>query len=252
MHHGRQTGSTKNIAIELGVSNYIIAGNGSAVYDIKNQTVIHDRFLSKEQVLKIAKICKENSIYYSVYTEEEALAEALEFNILFYYKENFKKTEDRRTHINVVQDIETYIKETEKDKFLKITVCDETEMIFNSIIRKLREIQDMDVLDVEYMSRKFIKSGTEDVPIQYYYTEITNKNVNKWTAIEFLMKKFNITREEVLVIGDNINDKEMIENAGLGIVMGNSNPHMKEIGDVIVADNDSEGVLEALEKYVLA
>ena len=34
--------------------------------------------------------------------------------------------------------------------------------------------------------------------------------------------------------------------------MGNSNPKMKEIGDVIVADNNSEGVYEALEKYILS
>ena len=43
----------------------------------------------------------------------------------------------------------------------------------------------------------------------------------------------------------------MIENSGLGIVMGNSNPIMKEIGNVVVADNNSEGVLEAFNKYIL-
>ena len=44
----------------------------------------------------------------------------------------------------------------------------------------------------------------------------------------------------------------MIENAGLGVVMGNSNPKMKEIANEIVADNNSEGVLEALNKFVLS
>ena len=48
-----------------------------------------------------------------------------------------------------------------------------------------------------------------------------------------------------------MNDIEMIQGAGLGVVMGNSNPKMKEIADEIVADNNSEGVLEALEKFVL-
>ena len=54
-----------------------------------------------------------------------------------------------------------------------------------------------------------------------------------------------------MAIGDNINDKEMIEEAGLGIVTGNSSPMMKEIADVVVADNNSDGVKEALEKYIL-
>lgn len=75
--------------------------------------------------------------------------------------------------------------------------------------------------------------------------------MNKWTAIEYLLEKLNIKKEEVLAIGDNVNDKEMIEGAGLGVVMGNSNPKMKEIADVIVADNNSEGVLEALNKFVI-
>ena len=65
------------------------------------------------------------------------------------------------------------------------------------------------------------------------------------------MRKLNIKQEEVVAIGDNMNDKEMIENAGLGIVMGNSNPQMKELANVIVSDNNSEGVCEAIEQYIL-
>lgn len=248
---GRPISSTKNLAIELGVDNFIISGNGAAVYDVKNEKTIYDRLLSKEQVLNIAKICDENSFYYNIYTEDEVIAKSLNYNILFYHKENVKKIEQKRTNINIVQDIETYIKESGKERFLKLTVCDESRTIFNSIIKKLKEINDVDVLDVEYMSRKKIKSGTEDISIEYYYTEITNRNVNKWTAIEFLMEKLKIQREEVAAIGDNMNDREMIENANLGIVMGNSNPQMKEIGNVIVSDNNSEGVLEAIKNHIL-
>ena len=102
------------------------------------------------------------------------------------------------------------------------------------------------------MSRKTIRDGTNEIQIEYFYTEITNKNVNKWTAIEFLLDRCNISAEEVMAIGDNINDKEMVENAGLGIVMGNSNPLMKEIANDVVADNNSDGIAEAIEKYVLS
>ena len=101
------------------------------------------------------------------------------------------------------------------------------------------------------MSKKKIRRGTEDFFVEYYYTEITNENVNKWTALEFLMNKLNITPQEVVAIGDNFNDREMIEESGLGIVMGNSNPFMKIMGDLIVTDNNSDGVCEAIEKFVL-
>ena len=101
------------------------------------------------------------------------------------------------------------------------------------------------------MSRKIIKDGTNEVPIEYFYTEITNQNVNKWTAIQFLINKLHIAREDVIGIGDNVNDKEMIENAGLGVVMGNGSPAMKEIADVVVGDNNSEGVAEVIKRFVL-
>lgn len=248
---GRPISSTESLARELGVDNYLISGNGAAVYDIQNQKLIWDRFLTKEQVLNIAKLCEENSFFYNVYTEDEVIASSLNYNVLFYHKENLKKIEEKRTHINVVQNIAKYIEESGKDKFLKITVCDESQFIFNSIMKRLKLIDGIDVLETEYMSRKKIKSGTEDVSIQYFYTEVTNKNVNKWSAIEFLLKMLNINKEEVLAIGDNMNDIEMIQNAGLGVVMGNSNPKMKEIANEIVSDNNSEGVLEAFNKFIL-
>lgn len=248
---GRPISSTESLAIELGVDNYLISGNGAAVLDIKKQELIYDRFLTKEQVMRIAKLCEDNSFFYNVYTEDEVIASSLNYNVLFYHKENVKKIEEKRTHINVVQNIMEYIEQSGKEKFLKITVCDESQFIFNSIMKRLKEIDGIDVLETAYMSRKKIKDGTDDVDIQYFYTEITNKNVNKWSAIEFLLEKLNIKKEEVISIGDNLNDKEMIENAGLGVVMGNSNPIMKELADEIVADNNSEGVLEAVNRFVL-
>lgn len=248
---GRPISSTKTLALELGVDNYLISGNGSVVYDIQKDEIIYNKFLTKEQVLEIVRMCEENSFYYNIYTEEEVIAKSLNYNVLFYYKENVKKAEDKRTHINIVENVEKYIEESGYENFLKITVCDESKLIFNSIMKRLKEIENVDILEVEYMSKKRIKDGTDDVEIQYYYTEVTNKNVNKWSAIEFLMEKLGIKANEIVAIGDNLNDKEMIENAGLGVVMGNSNPKMKEIANVIVADNDSEGVMDAINKFVL-
>ena len=101
------------------------------------------------------------------------------------------------------------------------------------------------------MSRKMIKDGTESLPLEYYYTEITNTNVDKWYAIEDLANKIGINKEEIVAIGDNVNDLTMIKNSGLGILMGNAAPHIKEQVDIIVSDNDSNGVAEAIEQYVI-
>ena len=74
------------------------------------------------------------------------------------------------------------------------------------------------------------------------------KDVDKWNAIEFLINKIGINKEEVIAIGDNMNDKKMIEEAGLGIAMKNSTDGIKEIADVEVATNNEDGVSEAFKK----
>lgn len=99
------------------------------------------------------------------------------------------------------------------------------------------------------MSRKVIRQGTEDIPIEYYYTEISLSNVDKWDAIKFLITKLEIKPEEVIAIGDNINDKKMIENAGLGVVMQGSTPVVTEVADYITDSNNDEGVAKILQKY---
>ena len=88
----------------------------------------------------------------------------------------------------------------ENNKYLKITICDETKSIFNSVIRKLKTVSDIDILDVSHMSRKVIKQGTEDINIEYFYTEISLSDVDKWTAIEYLINQLNIKKEEVVAI----------------------------------------------------
>lgn len=205
--------------------------------------------MSKEKVLEIIKICEENSIFYNVYTDKTILATALKHNVLYYHKENLKKEENKKTHINIVTNMYEYVKNMKEDRFLKITICDESKSVFNSIIRKLREVEGIEVLDVEHMSRKMIKQGTEDIPIEYYYTEISLADVDKWNAIEFLIKKLEIKPEEVMAIGDNINDKKMIENAGLGIAMKGSTPLVTEVANDTAEGNNEDGVSKILQKY---
>ena len=245
---GRPIDSIKTIANEIGSKNYFIAGNGALIYDIQKDENLYENYLNKEKVLEIIKMCEENSISYNVYTDKTIISTALKYNVLYYYKENLKKAEDKQTHINIVENMYEYINKMQEEKFLKITICDENKSVFQSIIKKLNQIENIEVLDVSHMSRKLIQQGTEEIPIEYYYTEISAKNVDKWYALEFLMSKLNIKKEEIVAIGDNINDKKMIEEAGLGVAMGQSNPTIKEIANYITDSNEQEGVATILEK----
>ena len=246
---GRTVDSIKNIAKDIGKIRYIIAGNGAIVHNINSQENIYEKYIEKNKALEIMKICEDNSITYNVYTDKTIIASALKYNILYYYKENLKKEEDKKTSIKIVENIYEYIKNINKDeKIVKISVCDKNKEIFKSIMRKLNEITDVEILDISHMAKKKIKAGTEEIQIEYYYTEISEKNVDKWNALSFLLEKSNIQKENIIAIGDNINDKKMIEEAGLGIAMKGSTPEITNIADYITDTNNEDGVAKALLK----
>ena len=131
---GRGFASVKSIANETEANNYAVCGNGALVYNIKNQKIMYNNFI------------------------ENIKTKSLNYNVLFYHKKKKKKPDDQKTNINVVQDIYKYIKDREKEDYLKISICDEHNVIFNGIIRKLRTINKIDVLDVAHMSKKIIKT----------------------------------------------------------------------------------------------
>lgn len=54
-----------------------------------------------------------------------------------------------------------------------------------------------------------------------------------------------------MAIGDNQNDLDMIQNAGLGVVIGNSVLSNKNLGKELVASNNENGVAEAIEKFIV-
>ena len=246
---GRDPKTMERISNELGIENYLIAGNGASVFDIKQEKNIYENFLEIEKALEIIEICKENSIFLSVYTTEGIITEGLKYNIKVFNNENNSRPNRKRTNIEIVKDIYEYV-EINSPNILKIIICDESKIIFNNIIEKMKNVRDVEVLDVEHMSKKIIKIGTEEYGVEYFYTEVTNRDADKWSAIEFLLEKLKINKEDVICIGDNMNDIKMIENAGLGVVMKNSALEKQEIGDFITEDNNSDGVGLAIYKHV--
>lgn len=248
---GRISESVLTIAKEIGANKYYISGNGSVLYDMQKKEIIYEKYLSKEKVLELIELCEKNSIYYNIYTESSVIAKSLNYNVAFYNYENTKKSSDKKTEINIVDDVYNYIKTLNTNKFLKMTICDENKIVFSSILRKVKDIPDIDVLEVSHMSKKKIKMGTKEVSVGYYYTEVSSKNVDKWYAIEEIMKKENIAKEEVISFGDNNNDILMIKNAGLGIAMGHSNEQEKKVAKFVTQTNDEDGVAKALENIIL-
>jgi Cof subfamily protein (haloacid dehalogenase superfamily) len=81
--------------------------------------------------------------------------------------------------------------------------------------------------------------------------DVMRRGVTKGFALAEWAQRRGIAREEVMAIGDNWNDREMLEFAGFPVVMGNSIPELKSLGWTVTLSNDENGVAEAIRNYAL-
>ena len=82
--------------------------------------------------------------------------------------------------------------------------------------------------------------------------DILHPAASKGAGLAAVAAEQGLRREEVMAVGDNFNDIEMLEWAGTGVVMGNAEPSLRERADFhATATNDDDGVAEAIERFVL-
>jgi Cof subfamily protein (haloacid dehalogenase superfamily) len=81
--------------------------------------------------------------------------------------------------------------------------------------------------------------------------DVLRRGVNKGSALEAWALRQGVAREEVMAVGDNWNDREMLEFAGVPVLMGNSLPELQSLGFHITRSNDASGVAHAIRKFAL-
>lgn len=82
-----------------------------------------------------------------------------------------------------------------------------------------------------------------------FFIEVLPDNVHKAAALESFIHKLGVDRKELICIGDGANDITMIEYAGMGVAMANSNPLLIDKADYVTDSNDNNGVLKAIKKF---
>jgi len=83
------------------------------------------------------------------------------------------------------------------------------------------------------------------------FLEISHPKATKGNALKELTEALDINREQVIAIGDNMNDFDMVKYAGCGVAVGNAVEALKEVADLVAKSNDDDGVAEVIEKLVL-
>lgn len=82
--------------------------------------------------------------------------------------------------------------------------------------------------------------------------DVIHPDASKGAGLAAVAAERGLVREEVMAVGDNLNDLEMLNYAGTGVAMGNSEQSLREARHLhLTATNDEDGVAEAIEKFVL-
>jgi hypothetical protein len=100
---------------------------------------------------------------------------------------------------------------------------------------------------------------TKYTPAELYLTksvatffEATNPAANKGTAVRYLAEELlGLSAQNVMAIGDNFNDVEMLEYAGLGVAMGNAPADVQAIAQWVAPSVEEDGAAVAIEAFVL-
>lgn len=84
------------------------------------------------------------------------------------------------------------------------------------------------------------------------FLEIRPMGVNKWKGVLWITDKMGISPAEVLAIGDNENDAEMLKFAGIGVAVRNTPPSVSEFADYVCSRDAASGSIEVLRLIKVA
>ncbi|MDR3598378.1 Cof-type HAD-IIB family hydrolase [Clostridium sp.] len=211
---------------ELEIEQPIICYSGALILD-KDNNVLSKEFINVINLNEVYKLTKSNNIHMSLYKDNEWYIEEMDY---------WAKQESEITNIipkitNFKELMEQWKQEgTGPNKILCMAKPEEIKIL-----------------------KENINDGDLNIyPSKPTYLEIMPNKASKTSAINCLQKEFNIEdKSQIIAMGDNYNDIDMIEYAGLGIAMGNAPEDVKKHADYVTLTNDEDGVAEALKKYVL-
>ena len=101
-------------------------------------------------------------------------------------------------------------------------------------------------------AKEYALTLTEYPVRNFSILDVLRRGISKGTALAEWARLRRIPPQSVMAIGDNFNDREMLEYAGLPVVMGNGVPELKSLGWHVTLSNDESGVAEAIRKFALS
>ncbi len=237
---GRNIHNTKRVVKHLKLDTPYVCVDGTTIYDTKKDKYIKndsiDRDVLKEMIEEIEKehlyieLCTDNNYVKYVKTKdlEKYVYAGVPNNISKKYRDYFLRGS---RYVKTINNFEKWLDEGR-------------QLIFAGEKKSVDKVKQI-IIDKNYKDLEI----KDDLWPNYVF--ISKKNCRKINGVEALCEYYNIELSEVITMGDQMNDFDMIKGAGLGIAMGNAHEKIKEVAKFTTLDNNNSGVAHAINKFVL-
>lgn len=199
--------------------------NGGKVINCETSEVLIDHSLEMDLARDILNFAKENDMTYLIYAKDRIITNSEKT-----YKISYIAEADHNVY-EVVENLEDVIDFRPNKILFSIDPADIDEKI--------------ELFDKKYKGKV---NSFKSTPFFY---EIMPIGVEKGASLKEMAKFLGFDIKDTIAFGDERNDLEMLEAAGVGVVMANAPDIVKEYGDYITKSNDEDGIAYYLDKFVL-
>jgi Cof subfamily protein (haloacid dehalogenase superfamily) len=234
---GRRYRTSLPVAQRLGLAGAIVCNNGVLVKDLASGKTLQHAFLPREVYQEVLLLMREIGpplVYVDGYHEgTDMLTESMDAAHAFQQEYLADNTEFTR----FVEDLAA----ARPEEIIMMSAMADAETLGTLRERALAALGDR--VRTHSLINKNYRGNI---------LEFLSPASGKWTALARIAAGAGIAPEEIAAVGGDTNDAEMIRHAGLGIAMGNAVEAAREHADAVVRSNAEGGVLEAIERVLLA
>lgn len=230
---GRAYTSLPEVVKSVKGIRYAITSNGAHINLIDTGEQVFSSYLSETAVLRVAELARELDTHIEVFVDGQAYIDRDYYEFIRDNGAAFRNTSYVLWSRKPVEDAVSLLLEN-KD------CIENVNFVFES-------------LDVLENSREAVSAIPEAKITSSFINnlEVGGPSTSKKAALEELMGRLGVSRDELMCCGDAPNDIEMIEFAGIGVAVGNAWGGTGDHADYIAPSNDDDGVADAVEKFVL-
>ncbi|HCD08747.1 Cof-type HAD-IIB family hydrolase [Companilactobacillus crustorum] len=221
--------------------------NGAEVFDNK-ENLISSNPLSVASQAKVVDYFHKYNVYFEVVTNKGIFSNDREARV--------NNLANLLVKLNPGINFKQALRDTqERVKMMPMNFVDNYDAIFNDKSYKIMKLIGFNEHQHRILAplKKDITKNIKDVVVTSSSpnnVEINSVNAQKGIALLQYAQNRNILPEEIMAIGDNLNDYSMIKAAGTGVAMANAIPVIKEIAQISTDSNINDGVAKIIEETV--